>query len=164
MSAQTVTFAGYTVGYGQETYEQLVPICSRYGKNIVVIGGEKALAAAKPYITAVSYTHLRDVCALMVRKSTIDFCKTDFDKSRYSKAVLLLYNGEEADCKFLAQKWNIDVESFNISCNESARNSFFDNADKKAIFIGDVYKRQPYHIGRAACNVHIRQSYIHNVA
>ena len=51
MSAQTVTFAGYTVGYGQETYEQLVPICSRYGKNIVVIGGEKALAAAKPYIT-----------------------------------------------------------------------------------------------------------------
>ena len=78
----------------------------------------------------------RDVCALMVRKSTIDFCKTDFDKSRYSKAVLLLYNGEEADCKFLAQKWNIDVESFNISCNESARNSFFDNADKKAIFIG----------------------------
>ena len=51
MSVQTVTFAGYTVGYGQETYEELVPICSRYGKNIVVIGGEKALAAAKPYIT-----------------------------------------------------------------------------------------------------------------
>ena len=49
--AQTVTFAGYTIGYGQETYEQLIPICSRYGKKIVVIGGEKALAAAKPYIT-----------------------------------------------------------------------------------------------------------------
>ena len=59
----------------------------------------------------------RDVCALMVRKSTIDFYKTDFDRTKYKKAVLLLYNGEEADCGFLAQKWNIDVESFNISCN-----------------------------------------------
>ena len=78
----------------------------------------------------------RDVCALMVRKSTIDFYKTDFDKSRFSKAVLLLYNGEEADCEFLSQKWNINVEKFNISCNESARNMFFDNADKNAIFIG----------------------------
>ena len=60
MSAQTVTFAGYTIGYGQETYEQLIPICSRYGSKIVVIGGEKALAAAKPYITkAIDGSNLR---------------------------------------------------------------------------------------------------------
>ncbi|MCI1959635.1 MAG: iron-containing alcohol dehydrogenase family protein [Clostridia bacterium] len=51
MSETTVTFAGYTIGYGKETYKELGPICSRYGKKAVVIGGERALAAAKPYIT-----------------------------------------------------------------------------------------------------------------
>ena len=30
----------------------------------------------------------------------------------------------------------MDVESFNISCNESARNTFFESADKKAVSIG----------------------------
>ncbi len=51
MSETTVTFAGYTIGSGQETYSQLGPICSRYGKKAVVIGGEKAIAAAKPCLT-----------------------------------------------------------------------------------------------------------------
>jgi len=50
MSETTVTFAGYTIGSGQETYSQLGPICTKYGKKAVVIGGEKAIAAAKPYI------------------------------------------------------------------------------------------------------------------
>jgi glycerol dehydrogenase len=50
MSETTVTFAGYTIGCGGQTYSQLGPICSRYGKKAVVIGGEKAMAAAKPYM------------------------------------------------------------------------------------------------------------------
>ncbi len=51
MTETTITFAGYTIGSGQGTYSQLGTICPRYGKKAVVIGGEKAMAAAKPYIT-----------------------------------------------------------------------------------------------------------------
>lgn len=51
MDVTNVLFPGYTVGSGAETYEKLGELCARYGTKAVVIGGEKALAAIKPYLT-----------------------------------------------------------------------------------------------------------------
>lgn len=51
MGGTTITFAGYTIGSGKDAYSQLGSICPRYGKKAVVIGGEKAMDAARHAIT-----------------------------------------------------------------------------------------------------------------
>ena len=38
-------FPGYTIGV--DAYEDIRNVCPAYGKKVAVIGGEKALAAAK---------------------------------------------------------------------------------------------------------------------
>ena len=78
----------------------------------------------------------RDICAVMVKKGTMDFISTEFDRGQYSSAVILLYNGEYADCGLLSEQWRIAVTSFNMSCSESARNSFLDKAERNAVYIG----------------------------
>lgn len=45
---QKALFPGYTVG--PDAYEDIVNICSAYGKKAAIIGGRKALAAAEPQI------------------------------------------------------------------------------------------------------------------
>lgn len=45
---QKALFPGYTVG--PDAYEDIVSICSAYGKKAAIIGGRKALAAAEPQI------------------------------------------------------------------------------------------------------------------
>ena len=45
---QKALFPGYTVG--PDAYEDIVNICSAYGKKAAIIGGRKALAAAEPRI------------------------------------------------------------------------------------------------------------------
>ena len=45
---QKSLFPGYTVG--PDAYEDIVNICSAYGKKAAIIGGRKALAAAEPQI------------------------------------------------------------------------------------------------------------------
>ena len=45
--ASNVTFTGYSIGAGLETYEKIGEYCEVYGKKAVVIGGEKAMAATK---------------------------------------------------------------------------------------------------------------------
>ena len=44
-------FPSYTVG--EDAYERVPEVCKRYGKKAVVIGGKKAMAAAKPYLEKV---------------------------------------------------------------------------------------------------------------
>lgn len=51
-------FPGYTIG--TDAYNDIVPICSRYGKTAVIIGGHRALAAAEAKIrAAVEYSSIR---------------------------------------------------------------------------------------------------------
>ena len=45
---QKALFPGYTVG--PDAYDDIVNICSAYGKKAAIIGGRKALAAAEPQI------------------------------------------------------------------------------------------------------------------
>ena len=45
---QKALFPGYTVG--PDAYEDIVNICSAYGKKAAIIGGRKALATAEPQI------------------------------------------------------------------------------------------------------------------
>ena len=59
MVTTNVQFAGYSVGSGIDTYEKMEDICSVYGKKVVVIGGEKALASIKDVLEeAVAKTSL----------------------------------------------------------------------------------------------------------
>ena len=44
---QKALFPGYTVG--PDAYDDIVNICSAYGKKAAIIGGRKALAAAEPF-------------------------------------------------------------------------------------------------------------------
>ena len=41
-------FPGYTVG--ADAYDDIAGVCGQYGRKAVIIGGEKALAAAKDKI------------------------------------------------------------------------------------------------------------------
>ena len=106
MATQTVTFAGYTVGYGQETYEQLVPICERYGKKIVVIGGEKALAAAKPYITEA------------VKGSDLEILGFEWGDRDDDIDYGLLYQNRFAVLKLACSRFDFGNESFIQFCKE----------------------------------------------
>ena len=45
---QKSLFPGYTVG--PDAYEDIVNVCPAYGKKVVIIGGKRALAAAKDKI------------------------------------------------------------------------------------------------------------------
>ncbi len=45
MKTYTVTFCNYTIG--ADAYEAVPAVCSRYGKRILLIGGEKALSAGR---------------------------------------------------------------------------------------------------------------------
>ena len=38
-------FPGYTVG--TDAYDDVASVCEQYGRKVVIIGGEKVLAAAK---------------------------------------------------------------------------------------------------------------------
>lgn len=44
MKSYSVFFANYTIG--EDAYEQVVPVCAPHGSRILLIGGEKAMAAA----------------------------------------------------------------------------------------------------------------------
>ena len=46
----TVTFPDYTIGV--DSYEKICEICPRYGKNVVVIGGRRAIEEAREKMTA----------------------------------------------------------------------------------------------------------------
>ena len=48
---QKALFPGYTVG--PDAYEDIVNICSAYGKKAAIIGGRKALAAAEPQLSLI---------------------------------------------------------------------------------------------------------------
>ena len=64
---QKALFPGYTVG--PDAYEDIVNICSAYGKKAAIIGGRKALAAAEPKIRkAVEGSGIGDHRHLLVRR------------------------------------------------------------------------------------------------
>ena len=45
MNSYSVFFANYSIG--TDVYEQVPEVCEPYGSRILLIGGEKALGAAK---------------------------------------------------------------------------------------------------------------------
>ncbi|MDO4490760.1 MAG: iron-containing alcohol dehydrogenase family protein [Lachnospiraceae bacterium] len=64
MKPYSVYFANYTIG--TEVYDQVPEVCSLYGKRILLIGGEKAYAAAKEKLEdAVADSNLTIVDAVL---------------------------------------------------------------------------------------------------
>ena len=63
MSHRSVYFSGYTIG--TDAYDEVVKVCSLYGRRILLIGGKKALQAAqKLLLSAISGSSLKIVDTL----------------------------------------------------------------------------------------------------
>ncbi len=60
MMNYSVYFAGYTIG--TDAYEHVAEVCMRYGKKVLLIGGEKALNAGKVFLENIASIEIVETC------------------------------------------------------------------------------------------------------
>ena len=75
---KTQFYPGYTIG--NDAYENIVKICSIYGKKAVVIGGERAIKAAENKIKNAEEIKLFDKLGYTYDDSLSDDCTYVFIK------------------------------------------------------------------------------------
>ena len=51
MKSYTVNIPGFTIG-GDDAYAAIETVCATYGKTVAILGGETALAKARPALEA----------------------------------------------------------------------------------------------------------------
>lgn len=124
MNNYSLYLPSYSIG--ERVYEKIPKICLPYGKSAVVIGGKRAMKAAKPYfdkalkdseLTITAYKWFGGECC----DECIDKCVSD-DEIKAADMIFAVGGGKATDtCKCIGERLNKPVFSFptiasNCSC------------------------------------------------
>lgn len=113
MTNYSLTLPAYSIG--DRVYEEIDRICAPYGRRAVIIGGEKALAAAEPSMRAAMKTIFAPESILFggeASEENVERLSSILDSCQYDM-IFAVGGGKAIDtCKALAEKLNKPVFSF----------------------------------------------------